>query len=136
MATNYTGLTTKETIEYLGGGQSRDAIQVAGFTVPHNVWFYFRIPRTAFTDVKATGQAQAYAGLIEDIFKNANVAGVEVQPVENAIGFLVDTVTVYVQSDSGDSQGTFDISFYALDPARVDADVAKLAATLNAVEAS
>lgn len=136
MAGNFTNLTSREDIEYLGGSQTRSVVALSAVSQPHGVYFEWRIPRAGFTAVKASGQAQAYAGLVEDIFKNANVAGAEWTQQPNAAGFLLDEMIVYVTSDSGDSSATFTQSFYALDPAQVDAKVAALAAELNALEAS
>jgi len=136
VAANYTNLATREEVEYVGGTQTRNVVAVSAISKPHGVYFEFRIPRADLATHQPATLAEAYGGVVEDIFKNPNAVGAEWAQTVNAAGLLQDEMVIYVQSDSGNSSASFTLSFYALDPARVSGLVDALAAQLNALEAT
>lgn len=127
-------LNITQTVEYLGGTQSRQVAVCAVRTAPSLVYFEFRIPRSGFTAAIARQEAEGYGALVESILTGPNVSGIEWWQNANDSGYLVDMGTIFVRSNSGNSGLSFDVPWGLVHPEYVDGPISDLVAQLNAAE--
>ncbi len=101
MATAFIVLGQREDIEFLGGTQTRPVVAVSYQSKPSGVYFEQRILRKVYSPAVVKNVGQAWAALIEQALATAGVAGLAWSQVPTASGELQDTITVTVESDSG-----------------------------------
>jgi hypothetical protein len=135
MATAFQVLGQREDIEFLGGTQTRAVVAVSATTKPHGVYFETRILRTVYSPAVVKNVAQAWAALIEQTFGIEGVAGLQWSQVPTASGELRDTITVTVESTSGQSSAALDFAFDRLVPEVIAEPIATLRKQLDDAEA-
>jgi hypothetical protein len=112
VASTYTVETQYETVEYLGGTQTRPVIAVGVRTKLHGVYFEFRIPKAEYNSGNVRNNANGYTAQYELLFGIEGVTDVEwVQEPTNA-GQLADHVIVYFESTSGNSSASLDVPYF------------------------
>jgi len=143
MAANYTIVGQWPTTELQGGTNVIAVKEFAVTTKPDGLYFQFRRPQSQLSALSASGQtelidsvADQLATRIEAVFNLANVTWIDYTQDTNPGGQLLDNMIVYVQSASGNSQGTVTIPLADIGPgdyttSRVTAEVD----ALNAAEA-
>lgn len=142
MADNYTIQGSANTTEQEGGGVVIPVQEFAVLTKPSNIYFQFRRPIAQLQKLDAGDRkalvasvADQLATRIEDVAAEDNVLTLSYSQPANAAGQLLDVMTIYVASDSGNSQGTVQVPLANVGPgdytsSRVNAEVA----ALNAAE--
>jgi hypothetical protein len=135
MAKAYKSIATREDIEFLGGTQTRAVAAVSAVTIPHNVYFEVRILRSVYTAAVAGNVLQAWAALLEQAFAVPGVGGLAWSQVPQLSGELQDTITVTVESTSGQSALSLDFPFDRFVPEVYDGPIADLRKQLDAAEA-
>jgi hypothetical protein len=135
MAAGFTVVGQREDIEFLGGTQTRAVVAVSAVTKPHGVYFETRILRTSYSATVVKNVAQAWAALIEQMFDIDGVAGQQWSQVPTSSGELRDTITVTVESKSGQSSASLDFPFDHLVPEFVSGPIASLRKQLDDAEA-
>lgn len=127
-------ISITQTVEYLGGTNSRQVAVVAVRTYPSLVYFEFRIPRADFTAAIARQEAEGYGAQVEAIMTDPHVNGIEWFQNANPAGYLVDMGTIFVQSTSGNSGLSFSVPWGLVYVEYVDTPIANLVAQLDAAE--
>lgn len=142
MAANYTVQGSWHTSEVSGGTTITPVQEFAILTKPSSVYFQFRRPETQLAKLDPAGRAALVASVadqlavrIEKVATHDNVIGVSYSQPTNVTGMLVDTITVYVESTSGQSQGQFSVPMANIGPSQFKAINDEVTA-LDAVEAS
>ena len=142
MAANYAIIGQWPTTELQGGTNVIPVKEFAVTTKPDGLYFQFRRPQSQLGKLDASGQAalvhsvaEQLATRIEDVFNLPAVTWIDYTQDTNPGGQLLDNMIVYVQSDSGNSQGTITIPLAEIGPgtyttSRVDKEVE----ALNAAE--
>lgn len=138
MASNYKILGSSNGTELQGGNTVVPVQDFAVQTKPSGIYFEFRRPVSQLQKLDAAGRAELInsvaeqlAARIEEVMAEPAVTFMTYSQPTNAAGNLLDVMTVYVQSDSGDSQGTVTIPLANIGPgdyttSRVKAEVAAL----------
>lgn len=126
MADNYTVLGSFNTSELQGGNSIVPVQEFQIQTKPSNVYFQFRRPTSQLAALDAADRkaliasvADQLATRIEEVVALPNVELLAYSQPTNQAGQLVDTITVYVQSDSGNSEGTVNIPMADIGPGTV-----------------
>lgn len=135
MADNYTILTQYETVEFLGGAQTRPVIAVGVQTREHGVYFETRIAKADYTAAVAKQNANGFTIVYELLFKIPGVTDVEWTQEPTNAGQLQDHVIVYVESSSGASSASIDVPYSKFTQDYIAGQVGKLRAQLDAAEA-
>lgn len=134
MANTYTVQTQYETVEYLGGTQTRPVIAVGVQTVAHGVYFEFRIPKSGYTSGAVKSNANGYTIIYELLFTIPGVTDVEWAQEPTNAGQLEDHVLVYFESTSGDSSASIDVPYSQFTQDYISARVAHAIEGLDAAE--
>ena len=111
MANDYTVETQYETVEFLGGTQTRPVMAVGVRTNVHGVYFEFRLPKSTYTTANVQNDANGFTIVYEDLFKIAGVTDVEWTQEPTQGGQLEDHVVVYFTSTSGNSSTSIDFPY-------------------------
>ena len=111
MASSYTIGPQYETVEFLGGTQTRPVIAVGVTTVGHGVYFEFRLPKTAYNSAAVASNANGYTTIYELLFTIPGVTSAEWAQEPNQAGQLEDHVVVYFQTPSGNSGASIDFPY-------------------------
>jgi hypothetical protein len=111
MAASYTVETQYETVEFLGGTQTRPVIAVGVTTNAHGVYFEFRIPKASYNSGAVKSNANGYTIIYEMLFEIPGVTGVEWAQEPSQAGQIEDHVIVYFESTSGDSSASIDFPY-------------------------
>lgn len=134
MAANYTGLTQRPGVQFIGGTQTRNVQIVSITTQPHGVYFEFQVPQADATAAVVKQDANGFASVIEALFAIDGVAGIEWTQQPTTSGQLADHLLITVQSSSGDSTDLLDEPFSQLTQADVAKKVAAIVADLDDAE--
>lgn len=138
MAANYTILGSSATTELQGGNTIVPVQEFAVQTKPSGVYFQFRRPtaQLAKLDQEARNEliasvADQLATRIEEVMAEDAVLAITYSQPTNAAGQLLDTMTIYVQSDTGNSQGIVTVPLANIGPgpytsSRIHAEVSAL----------
>lgn len=135
MANPYTIETQYETVEFLGGTQTRPVIAVGARTVAHNVYFEFRIPKGVYSSSNVKSNATGYTIIYELLFTIPGVTDAEWAQEPTTSGQLEDHVIVYFESTSGESSASIDFPYSQFAQDYIAARVAFAIAGLDAAEA-
>lgn len=136
MAANYTGLTQRPGVQFIGGTQTRN-VQLVGITTqPHGVYFEFQVPQTDYSAAVVTQDANGFASIIEALFEIDGIAGIEWTQEPTTSGQLVDHLLITVQSTSGESTALLDEPFSQLTQQNVAGKVGTIVDQLDQAEAS
>lgn len=138
MAANYTVQGSWNTTELQGGTNIVPAQEFAVLSKPSGIYFQFRRPTSQLAKLDAAERAALIASIadqlatrIEKVMAESNVEWINYSQPTNAAGQLLDEMTIYVTSDSGNSQGTVSVPLAEIGPgdyttSRVNAEVAAL----------
>lgn len=111
MATNYDVVSARDTIEALGGIQTRPVYQVGATTKPNGVYWVRRFPVAEFSQIGEPtridplvidAELNTDAVFIEETLQLPNVIAIVYIQDQNAAGFLIDILEITV----GDASGT------------------------------
>lgn len=111
MASTYEVITQYETVEFLGGTQTRPVIAVGVRTKEHGVYFEFRLPKGDYNAANVKNDANGFTIIYELLFDIPGVADVEWTQEPTTSGQLADHVIVYVVSSSGNSSASLDVPY-------------------------
>lgn len=100
-----------ETVEYLGGTQTRPVIAVGVTTQAHGVYFEFRVPKADYTSGAVQSNANGYTIIYELLFEIPGVTDVEWAQEPTKAGQLEDHVIVYFETPSGQSDASIDFPY-------------------------
>jgi hypothetical protein len=131
MADTFKVVTQYPTLEFLGGTQTQDVMAIGYRTVRHGVYFEVRIPKKGYTTDNVHSEGLGYTSLIEGLFFNDNVIGVEWTQSPTNSGQLVDQYVVTAQSDSGNSTAQHTFTNAQLAPSIYEPVINALVNTLN-----
>ncbi len=134
MANNYDVVVQYETIEFLGGTQTRPVIAVGCRTHLHNIYFEFRIPKGNYNSANVHNDANGYTIIYELLFTIPGVVDVEWTQEPTQGGQLADHVIVYIESTSGDSTTSIDFPYSQFNQDYIEARVAHAIQGLDAAE--
>lgn len=123
-------------IETHGASGTENATAVGIETNGHGVYLEFRIPDKYFSAAQVKAYATGYTGTVEQMFDIPGVIGLQWYQDQTPSNQLGDFALVTVETESGDSQGTFSVNFRELKPAVVEARAKPIIAKLEAVEAT
>jgi len=135
MANDYSIVTQYETVEFLGGTQTRPVIAVGVRTAVHNVYFEFRLPKADYNSANVQNDANGFTIIYELLFTIPGVVDVEWTQEPTVSGQLEDHVVVYVQSTSGNSSVSLDFPYSQFTQSFVAARVALALEQMDAAEA-
>lgn len=138
MAASFTILGSYRTSQLVGGSsvQPVQAFQVT--TKPHDIYFEFRRPIGQLQrltqeerDAEIAGVAEQLAKRLEAVRVEPHVTDVSYSQTTTPSGQLADTITVYVESTSGESDGTVAVPLANVGPgeyttSRIHAEVRAL----------
>lgn len=123
MAASYTVNGSWNTTELKGGNVVTPVQEFGIITKPSGIYFQFRRPVSQLSKLPTAARsaliadvADQLADRIEAVMKNDNVLDIAYSQPTNAAGQLLDCMTIYVQSDSGNSQGTVVVPLANLGP--------------------
>lgn len=111
MADTYSVITQYETVEYLGGTQTRPVIAVGVRTAVHGVYFEFRLAKGDYNSANVRNDANGFTIVYEDLFSIPGVTDVEWTQEPTQAGELEDHVVVYFTSTSGNSTASIDFPY-------------------------
>ncbi|HEX4672054.1 MAG TPA: hypothetical protein VH279_07285 [Solirubrobacteraceae bacterium] len=111
MANDYDVIVQYETVEFLGGTQTRPVIAVGVRTQVHQVYFEFRLPKGDYNSANVKNDATGYTIIYELLFTIPGVVDVEWTQEPTAGGQLEDHVVVYIESSSGNSTTSIDFPY-------------------------
>lgn len=135
MAANYTGLTQRPGVQFIGGTQTQN-VQIVGITtLPNGVYFEFQLPDKAATAANVKSSANGFASIIEALFDIDGVAGIEWTQEPTTGGQLADHLLITVASSSGASTALLDEPFSQLTQQNVAGKVATIQGNLDDAEA-
>lgn len=139
MAANYTVDGSWNTTEIVGGSKAVAAQEFAIITKPSGVYFQFRRPVSQLSKLSSADRAKLVASIadqlsdrIEAVANHAQVDALSYSQPVNAAGQLLDTITIFYESTSGNSQGSFDVPMANIGPSQfkaIDTHVDRLDAT-------
>lgn len=143
MATDYTILGSSNSTEQQGSGAVVAVQEFAVQTKPSGIYFEFRRPKSQLAALSDDDRlaliasvADQLATRIEAVAAEPNVLTLAYSQPANAAGQLLDEMTIYVASDSGNSQGTVQVSLADIGPGEVTSKAIKAEVdALNAAEA-
>lgn len=140
MAANFTVDGSWHTSEVSGGTTITPVQEFAIITKPSGVYFQFRRPETQLAKLSASARAALVASVadqlstrIEAVRQHDNVIDVGYSQPTSPTGQLLDKLTIYVESSSGQSQGQFAIPMANVGPSQFGA-IANEVDALDAVE--
>jgi hypothetical protein len=136
MADTYEIITQYETVEFLGGTQTRPVIAVGVRTKAHGVYFEFRLEKANYSAVNVTADANGFTIVYELLFDIPGVIDVEWTQEPTNAGQLADHVIVYVQSASGNSSSSLDVPYSQFTQDIIAGKVEALRGQLDAAEAA
>ena len=135
MADTYDVITQYQTVEFIGGTQTRPVIAVGVKTKAHGVYFEFRVPKAWYTAAVVKSDAHGYTIIYELLFTIPNVTDVEWTQEPTQQGQLEDHVVVYFTSTSGFSGHSVDVPYSKFNQDYIAALVGYYVAEMDAVEA-
>src|SRR5690242_13818375 len=124
MANDYVVVTQYETVEFLGGTQTRPVIAVGVRTNGHGVYFEFRLAKKDYNSANVRHAPNGFTLVFEDLFAIPGVTDVEWTQEPTQAGQLEDHVIVYFVSSSGDSSASIDVPYSQFTQAYIAARVA------------
>lgn len=137
MAETYTLLGSLETVQFLGGTQTKDIVQVSAQTEPHGIYFEVPIPRVDYDAATVDAICTVTSANLEPAFEFPGVTDLEWIQTPLQSGYLKAQVIVYVSSDDGSSTGSFTVDFgvagSGVNTGTVQTQAGKLQAQLNAI---
>jgi hypothetical protein len=122
-------------VVFLGGTQTQDVTFVGYSSKPSGVYFEVPIPQTVYSAKTVSDYGLGYVGSIETMLALPGVVGGEWTQTPTPAGELTSNLVVYVQSDSGNSQGSIAVPFGDLEVPAWNDKIAALRTELNAAEA-
>lgn len=134
MAAQFKVVAQYPTVEFLGGTQTRDVNAVGAVTIPSGVYFEVRVPATSYGATLVNAALSGPASDYEELATYQNVAGVEWSQGTTTSGYLIDNVTITVQSTSGDSTAQITVPFSDLGPKLHEPQIDALNKQLDAIE--
>src|SRR6185503_11088713 len=134
MAATYTIETQYETVEFLGGTQTRPVIAVGVRTNVHAVYFEFRVLKADYNSSVVNQDANGFTIVYEDLFQIPGVTDVEWAQEPTQAGQLSDHVIVYFTSTSGNSSASVDIPYSQFTQDYIAARVGHARDALDAAE--
>lgn len=134
MADTYDVITQYETVEFLGGTQTRPVIAVGVRTHEHGVYFEFRLPKADYNAANVKNDANGFTIVYELLFEIPGVSDVEWTQEPTSAGQLQDHVIVYVVSTSGNSSASLDVPYSQFTQDIIAGKVEKLRGQLDAAE--
>src|SRR5215831_14023571 len=123
-------------VETDGGQVVRNVIVVGTLTNDHQVYFERRYPKKTFAQSVAVADSRGFTIVFEDLFTIPNVDAVTWGQQLNSANQLVDIVTVYYTSTSGDSSSFVATPFAMFTHDIIAGEVAAGVAVLDAHEAA
>jgi hypothetical protein len=136
MADTYDVVTQYETVEFLGGTQTRPVMAVGVRTKAHGVYFEFRLPKADYNATNVKADANGFTIVYEDLFQIDGVQDVEWTQEPTTSGQLQDHVLVYFTSTSGNSSSSVDVPYSQFTQDIIATKVKGLRAQLDAAEAA
>jgi hypothetical protein len=136
MADTYDVVTQYETVEFLGGTQTRPVIAVGVRTKAHGVYFEFRLPKADYNPTNVKNDANGFTIVYELLFTIDGVTDVEWTQEPTNAGQLQDHVIVYVTSTSGNSSSSIDVPYSQFTQDIISGKVEHLRGQLDAAEAA
>lgn len=134
MAEQYSIVTQYETVEFLGGTQTRPVMAVGVRTADHGVYFEFRLPKADYNAANVKNDAEGFSIVYELLFTIPGVSDVEWTQEPTNAGQLQDHVLVYVVSTSGNSSSSIDVPYSKFTQDYIAAQVKKLRTQLDNAE--
>lgn len=134
MANTYTVVSQYETVEFLGGTQTRPVIAVGVRTAVHGVYFEFRLLKADYNSANVKADANGFTIVYELLFTIPGVTDVEWTQEPTNAGQLQDHVVVYFTSTSGNSSASIDFPYSQFTQDYIAARVAHAIAGLDAAE--
>lgn len=134
MADTYDVITQYETVEFLGGTQTRPVIAIGVRTHEHGVYFEFRLPKADYNAANVKNDANGFTIVYELLFEIPGVSDVEWTQEPTSAGQLQDHVIVYVVSTSGNSSASLDVPYSQFTQDIIAGKVEKLRGQLDAAE--
>lgn len=127
-------VTQYETVEFLGGTQTRPVIAVGVRTRAHGVYFEFRVPKGEYSSAVVRNNRNGFTIVYELLFEIAGVTDVEWTQEPTDAGLLKDHVIVYFTSTSGNSSASIDFPYDQFTQDYIAARVAFAIEGLDAAE--
>lgn len=116
MADNFTVVTQYPGIDVLGGSQTQDVVFVGINTVPNGTYIEFPVLQSVYSAGVVEAAALGWATIIESVWAEKWVAGVQWTQVVNKANQLVSSVIITVESSSGNSTAQLTVPISQLGP--------------------
>lgn len=136
MAENFTVVTQYPGIDVIGGSQTQDVVFVGINTVPHGTYIEFPVIASVYSASIVEAAALGWATIIETVWGESWVVGVQWTQVVNASNQLVSSVIITVTSSSGNSSATMTVPIQSLGPKLHQPQITALHNQLDAAEAA
>ena len=114
MGEHFRDATVKPDVEFLGGTKTRDVLVLQAWTVPHDVYFEARYAAKDYTVANVLAAAEGYGIVLEGYYDIDGVADIAWSQIETRDGQLLDSITFFVDSTSGNSSDTFTVPYRRL----------------------
>ena len=134
MAATYNVVTQYAGIDTLGGTKTVDVLFVGITTKPHGTYIEFPIDQSVYSTGLVQGAAEVHAQIVETVWQQDHVVGVQWTQVVNASNLLASSLIVTVSSASGNSTASFTTALTDIPPDADMARIAYLSAELTATE--
>lgn len=135
MAETFDVVGQRPTTEFLGGSETRAAVSIGIRTKPSGIYVEFLVPRSVYSTEIVNAAALGWATIYETVAALPWVVGVEWSEVPQPSGQLGQTVTITVESTSGNSTDSMDVLVTKLGPQLHKPQINALHAKLDAIEA-
>jgi hypothetical protein len=136
MATNYVVVTQYPGIDVIGGSQTQDVVFVGINTVPHDTYIEFPVIQSVYSAGIVKAAAIGWAQIIEAVWDEDWVVGVQWTQVVNASNQLVSSVIITVTSSSGNSTAQLTVPISQLGPQLHQPQITALHGQLDDAEAA
>lgn len=136
MAATYQIVTQRPNTQYIGGTNTVPGMSVGFVTKPNSVYGEVFVDQVDYAAGVTGGAVLSLAEILEELFTFDGATGVSWSQRVNDSNLLVDQVTIYVTSDSGNSTGSLTVDIVNLGPQLHKPQLDALRKTMNDLEAS
>lgn len=135
MADSFTVVTQYPGFDSLNGAPPQDVVFIGISTLPHGTYIEFPISEAAYKAGAVNAAAIGWATIIETVWTEDWVVGVQWTQVVNPSNQLVSSLIITVTSSSGNSTATLTVPITQLGPKLHQPQITALHDQLDAAEA-
>lgn len=123
MAEHFRIVSQRETHEVVGGHELLDVWEIGATTIPHNIFYAFRVGIDQHTPEQVAAEAERFALVIEEIRQYEGVTGVAYTQQITPDGRLADEIDVYYQTPDRRHRGVLRFPLHSVQSSTAQAAV-------------